>query len=234
MLDFHKQIKRRYGELLALGGIMLAMMGIELLISFLFATFEDGNNTLVFSGVIVIAFTFFFHIFINCFGFIPEFNIAVSMGETRKRFVWSYYCFSIIEMLLIIGLGFMIGKIEKIIISLCYPQQECIELFWNHINIFMIVVMIVIFSGVELLVSAFLLRFDRKAFWILWCIWMIGCLGPAYITKHDEIAEKILGVLEHVLAAKSLYVTLSVVLLLGIMAIGIAWRLLKKQQVTNI
>ena len=59
MLDFHRQIKRRYGELLALGGIVLAMMGIELLISFLFATFEDGNNTLVFSGVIVIAFTFF-------------------------------------------------------------------------------------------------------------------------------------------------------------------------------
>ena len=128
MIDnFLIQCKTRRAEVLeflavALGGYVL---GIIVMMVIRANTMEE--NECVTLGVLIAAIMLgFVHLFGIIFSFIGEFNMALSMGATRKAYVGSYALFNMAELAGLELLLFVFGKIEFAIMGVIYPQCDVI------------------------------------------------------------------------------------------------------------
>ena len=138
-------------------------------------------------GMIILVFMHFFGI---TFSFIGEFNMALSMGATRKSFVGSYALFNMVELAGLELLLFVLGKIELALISVIYPQCEIILDVTQYFQWKYLLAVIVGMTVVELFLGAVILRFGMKAFWVVWAIWMFLTLVPVKLSENEVMAAK--------------------------------------------
>ena len=90
----------------------------------------------------------------------------------------------------------------------------------------------VVFTVLEMLLGAVILRYGVKAFWVLWAIWMIVCLAPMNIEKNEKLSGELakLGLfLGGTLTPQGMVV---LVIVLTIVVAAITWNILRKQRVT--
>lgn len=180
-------------------------------------------------GMIILVFMHFFGI---TFSFIGEFNMALSMGATRKSFVGSYALFNMVELAGLELLLFVLGKIELALISVIYPQCEIILDVTQYFQWKYLLAVIVGMTVVELFLGAVILRFGMKAFWVVWAIWMFLTLVPVKLSENEVMAAKMHQLGEQIgLENIVQYLFAAGVVAAVIMAV-LGWNLLKKQRVT--
>ena len=180
-------------------------------------------------GMIILVFMHFFGI---TFSFVGEFNMALSMGATRKSFVGSYALFNMVELAGLELLLFVLGKIELALISVIYPQCEIILDVTQYFQWKYLLAVIVGMTVVELFLGAVILRFGMKAFWVVWAIWMFLTLVPAKLSENEVIAAKMHQLGEQIgLENIVQYLFAAGVVAAVIMAV-LGWNFLKKQRVT--
>lgn len=180
-------------------------------------------------GMIILVFMHFFGI---TFSFIGEFNMALSMGATRKSFVGSYALFNMVELAGLELLLFVLGKIELALISVIYPQCEIILDVTQYFQWKYLLAVIVGMTVVELFLGAAILRFGMKAFWVVWAIWMFLTLVPAKLSENEVMAAKMHQLGEQIgLENIVQYLFAAGVVAAVIMAV-LGWNFLKKQRVT--
>lgn len=180
-------------------------------------------------GMIILVFMHFFGI---TFSFVGEFNMALSMGATRKSFVGSYALFNMVELAGLELLLFVLGKIELALISVIYPQCEIILDVTQYFQWKYLLAVIVGMTVVELFLGAVILRFGMKAFWIVWAIWMFLTLVPVKLSENEVMAAKMHQLGEQIgLENIVQYLFAAGVVAAVIMAV-LGWNLLKKQRVT--
>lgn len=180
-------------------------------------------------GMIILVFMHFFGI---TFSFIGEFNMALSMGATRKSFVGSYALFNMVELAGLELLLFVLGKIELALISVIYPQCEIILDVTQYFQWKYLLAVIVGMTVVELFLGAVILRFGMKAFWVVWAIWMFLTLVPVKLSENKVMAAKMHQLGEQIgLENIVQYLFAAGVVAAVIMAV-LGWNLLKKQRVT--
>ena len=180
-------------------------------------------------GMIILVFMHFFGI---TFSFIGEFNMALSMGATRKSFVGSYALFNMVELAGLELLLFVLGKIELALISVIYPQCEIILDVTQYFQWKYLLAVIVGMTVVELFLGAVILRFGMKAFWVVWAIWMFLTLVPVKLSENEVMAAKMQQLGEQIgLENIVQYLFAAGVVAAVIMAV-LGWNLLKKQRVT--
>ena len=180
-------------------------------------------------GMIILVFIHFFGII---FSFVGEFNMALSMGATRKSFVGSYALFNMVELAGLELLLFVLGKIELALISVIYPQCEIILDVTQYFQWKYLLAVIVGMTVVELFLGAVILRFGMKAFWVVWAIWMFLTLVPAKLSENEVMAAKMHQLGEQIgLENIVQYLFAAGVVAAVIMAV-LGWNLLKKQRVT--
>lgn len=180
-------------------------------------------------GMIILVFMHFFGI---TFSFVGEFNMALSMGATRKSFVGSYALFNMVELAGLELLLFVLGKIELALISVIYPQCEIILDVTQYFQWKYLLAVIVGMTVVELFLGAVILRFGMKAFWVVWAIWMFLTLVPVKLSENEVMAAKMHQLGEQIgLENIVQYLFAAGVVAAVIMAV-LGWNLLKKQRVT--
>ena len=180
-------------------------------------------------GMIILVFMHFFGI---TFSFVGEFNMALSMGATRKSFVGSYALFNMVELAGLELLLFVLGKIELALISVIYPQCEIILDVTQYFQWKYLLAVIVGMTVVELFLGAVILRFGMKAFWVVWAIWMFLTLVPVKLSENEVMAAKMHHLGEQIgLENIVQYLFAAGVVAAVIMAV-LGWNLLKKQRVT--
>ena len=164
------------------------------------------------------------------------FNLEISMGVTRKQFYISYLltclCANIISMIWIVGLN----ALENALLRTIYAGLTEEINFLPYLIRWAVPVsaILAVFGG---FCGALLLRFGRKAFWILWALWMFGCIGipqisDAVIEKPDSFYGQFGAAVGNVLSSISVQVWIAAAVVLSAGALAGMWMIIRKQQVT--
>ena len=173
--------------------------------------------------------------FIDIFTFLQEFNIAISMGQTRKSFVWCYEFVSFLELFAITVMLRGLAEIEQLIYRIAMPNGRFLIKADMLVQLKIIVPIILGMIAVEMLLQAMLLRFGMKAFWVIWIIWMLLAFFPSTVMQNKVLSEKAANLAAALFSVAAhlgtMFWIMAGVILIGIM-VGIAWRFLCRQQVT--
>lgn len=116
--------------------------------------------------------------FVGIFTISNDFNLAVSMGKTRKYFVPAKYLALIVDMIVVLLIYKLVNVVELTLYSSLYPSAVC-EIAFNVMkggSVLMLAVILAV-PALILLFGGLFMVFSTKFFWILWGLWMIGCIG---------------------------------------------------------
>lgn len=167
-----------------------------------------------------------------------EFNLAISMGKTRKYFVPARYLELALNVLVMLAVVMLVDWVEGMLYPAIYPQAVCefsIDLLLHNGGVLIGIVFGA--PALILLFGALLMRFSTKFFWVLWALWMILFVGgPRFLTgirkNPDSIPGRIgLKLLDFVAGITSVQLTV-VLILLAAAGLGVATGLFRKQRVT--
>lgn len=165
-----------------------------------------------------------------------HFNIAVSMGTTRRRVVPAFMVFVFLGELLAVGVAYLLYHLEKWIFSIAYTGMD-VELDfgfvfrWNYILLACFAIV-----ALNMLMGALFLKYGKKALTVFWIIWMVACIGMprlAHMLKSTQdnaflrVCRKVLDVL-YGFTENGI---LTGVFLCSAVFILLAWLMLRKQQV---
>lgn len=232
MNSFLIQCKVRKTELLQFLGITAVGYLIGLIVVFIVMNVAK-ENTCATAGTMLAFIAFaFMHLFGITFSFMGDFNMAISLGATRKSFVSGYVLFNLLEIAVLEVEIILFGMFEKFMLKTAFPQAsmeiDLTTLFtWKYLLGAMVV-----FTVLEMLLGAVILRYGVKAFWVLWAIWMIVCLAPMNIAKNEKLSGE-LAKLGLFLGGKfTPQGIVALVIALTIVVAAITWNILRKQRVT--
>lgn len=231
--NFLIQCKTRKMEVLQFLAVAFGsyVFGIIVMMIIRANTMEE-NECVTLGMLIAMAALVFIHFFGIIFSFVGEFNMAISMGATRRAYVGSYALFNMAELAGLELLLFVLGKIELALISVIYPQCEIILDVTQYFQWKYLLAVIVGMTVVELFLGAVILRFGMKAFWVVWAIWMFLTLVPAKLSENEVMAAKMHQLGEQIgLENIVQYLFAAGVVAAVIMAV-LGWNFLKKQRVT--
>lgn len=234
-----KQLKRRKKEALLFFLIIIAgyVIGVfsMLLISRKSAGEAAEKEVVLIGTVLAMTIGVCLQFFVDIFTFLQEFNIAISMGQTRKSFVWCYEFVSLLELLAVTIILRGFAEIEQLIYCIAVPDIKFLVKADVLVQLKIIVPIILGITAVQMLIQALLLRFGMKAFWGIWIVWMTLAFSPSVLSQNKALAEKMVnmaavlfGVAVHL---GEVFWIMAGVILAGIMA-GTAWGFLRRQQVT--
>lgn len=164
------------------------------------------------------------------------FNVEISMGSTRKHFFWTYYLFYVIYYLLSVGVLAIFNGMENYLLTVLYPTLEneiiLLPYIWKY-GFFVAVAMPIL----SILFGMLMLRFGNKVFWVLWALWMFGCLGiPRMVDAIEEAPHSLFGRIGNWAGNIIFHIPLSVWIGVAVFAyiacvLG-SWIIIRKQQVT--
>lgn len=122
MNSFLIQCKVRKAELLQFLGITAVGYLIGLIVVFIVMNVAK-ENTCATAGTMlaVIAFAFI-HLFGITLSFMGDFNMAISLGATRKSFVSGYVLFNLLEIAVLELEIVVFGVVEKFLLENAFPQ----------------------------------------------------------------------------------------------------------------
>lgn len=232
MNSFLTQCKVRKAELLQFFGIVAGGYLVGLIIVFIVMNATKENSYATVGTMLAVIVFAFMHLFGISFSFMGDFNMAVSMGVTRKSFVAGYALFNLLEIAVLEVEIILFGMFEKFMLKTAFPQASMeIDLTnfftWNYLS-----GVLVVFTAVEMFFGAVILRYGMKVLWILWAVWMIICLVPMNIAKNEKLSGELakLGLfLGGTLTPQGMVV---LVIVLTIVVAAITWNILRKQRVT--
>ena len=220
-----------YGGVSLLGAVFGIIM--VLVIMAVDGTGEDygelGSLFALMMGVIVMVFG-------GIYGTQADFNLAISMGKTRKHFVPAKYMLLVMETVMLIGIAMLVGWIEGFLYNAIYPLaiNELHISAWLDYPSLLVGVALGI-PAITMLLGALLMLFGQKFFWVIWALWMLGCMGfPRIINAavHESKAGKFsVAVVRFIAGLPKGSLTIAMFVLIAV-AVVANYLLLRKQRVT--
>lgn len=186
MNGFLTQCKVRKAELLQCIGFLAAAYLLGLVILCIVMNVAKGEGSATVGTGMAVVFFFFLHLFGIAISFMQEFNVAVSMGATRKSFVASYALFNLLEIAVLELEVILFGWFEKLLIGVFFPHTAMeldITVFftWKYLLGVMLG-----FTILELFAGAVILKYGMKVLWVFWALWMAACLLPVRIAHNEK------------------------------------------------
>ena len=231
--NFLIQCKTRKMEVLQFLAVAFGsyVFGIIVMMIIRANTMEE-NECVTLGMLIAMAALVFVHFFGIIFSFVGEFNMAISMGATRRAYVGSYALFNMAELAGLELLRFVLGKIESALMSVIYPQCEVILDLTQYFQWKYLLAVIVGMTIVELFLGAVTLRFGMKAFWAIWAIWMFVTLVPAKLIENEALAAKMHQFGMQIGFGNIVQYLVVVGVIAAVIMAVLGWNFLKKQSVT--
>ena len=179
-----------YGLIAAGGGIvgMMIMLVILACGGMDGEYFEAGAAGAMILSVIMLLFS-------GIFSLKNDFDIAISMGKTRKYFVPAKYLMFVADCLTCGVIPIVISRVEAAVYKVFYPEIICgweldvlfrNPFYWSGI-LLVAPVAIVLLGGLYL-------KFSTKFFWFFWAVWMLVWLGaPRLFSASEEKPDSLPG-----------------------------------------
>lgn len=169
--------------------------------------------------------------------FVVYFNTEVSMGCLRKHFLVSFYLVSFVFTLAYMAVIIVMNLIENALCRRMYPYLSSEIDFLPYILKWGVPV-IAVLCIVGIFSSILLLRFGRKAFWILWVIWMFGCVGIPRVSEAMEDAPNSLmgrigSAVTGYLRGIPLNIMIGTAAAVSVFCMIMSWIFIRKQQVSS-
>ncbi len=137
----------------------------------------------------------------SVFGFLTythEFNLALTMGRTRKEFLVFYALERLIMSVLLLGVSFLLSPIETALYKVLYPT-------WYLDNFLMtwlldwrvLLALIAVMVLLPMFFGSMYSRFGKTFYVIVYAIWIIACIGLPRLAAHfdepDSALSPVLG-----------------------------------------
>ena len=132
---------------------------------------------LALGAILMVVLWLLINLCLSLFSYQNTFDLIVSMGCRRKDFIISQIITVYINMLFELGAIGFIYLIEKMLYRCVYSAygiDDITSYIWKPQMIWMLFLLI---PACRLLLGALILKYKKKAFWILWAIWMVCSLG---------------------------------------------------------
>lgn len=115
------------------------------------------------------------------FSLLINFKLQVGMGSTRKDFLVSSYIVGAVSSLVLVFFVAAAAAVSQAAYSRIYGTKDILDvtpvvLKWGIPAAFSL-------PAVSSMCGALILRFGKRAGWIIWAIWMIGCLGFPWMAE---------------------------------------------------
>lgn len=223
----------QYGLISMAGGILGII--IVLIIMAIDGTGEDYGQV---GSMLVQMFGMILLLFGGIFSVQSDFNLAISMGKTRKYYVPSKYLVLVLETAVLLIIVFVISRIEDALYPAVYPGAICdldVSGIFNYPGF--LAGLLFGLPMIVLLFGALLMRFSAKIFWVFYVVWMFLFLGGPRIAaaaaeKPDSIPGKIGLALIGFLSEFTSFKLLGLAALIIAVGLMITFALLKRQRVT--
>lgn len=177
-------------------------------------------GTVLAIGVVVL-----FHLVATAILFSQSFSLAVSMGITRRRFVWTYQAVELLEMAGITAVLYVIYLVEKTVSGIFFADRGFVDVGtvfqWKYL-----LMTVVLLWVLEFFMEGLLMRFGVKAFWGLYVVVMAAAIAA------PRNVEPILKVVTWITDAANRGIAAALLVSAGAVGIWISWQFLRKQQVT--
>lgn len=174
-----------------------------------------------------------------CFSYGAKFNLAVSMGCTRKEFFSAHWIGAILFVFVEIAAVLILGLLETGLGRIMYADtflSEKLNLLPYLMDYRVVIALLLLVPAFGIFIGSFILKFQTKVMWALWVVWMSAFLGGAKIS--DVISKNPDGVLANIVNGifhffKTVTGPVLVLLLLAVCAVMfvISAMLLRKQEV---
>lgn len=164
---------------------LAGMIIVALIMSFAKNSPETYSNVgIMFAmalGGVSVLFTDFMFFAIN-------FNIAVSMGISRKRFLTDATIVLFAQHLLYIALLFVLSKLEMLLAGLFYPSIDMVKdvMVIDGMMLLQMIGVSLAIIAVSIFIGALLQRFGKTAFWIMWGAYMFFAIGGVGLTSLSK------------------------------------------------
>lgn len=167
-----------------------------------------------------------------------DFNMAITMGNTRSQFIIAYFVILFAENMIGILIAGIICGLEQSIYPLIYPMFEEKE------NLLLLPYIIkygvpgaILFTALGGFFGTLILRFGKRAAWSLWVIWMCITLGlPRAFDLAEEAPASLLGMigkgLRRIISSGTKVGVMTAVAVITLLCMVFTVKILKKQQVT--
>lgn len=172
MTAMKNQWGRRKGEVLVFATVSLLCFVVGTAITVLVGDDSDINKIFPFGTLLLLVGMILAHLIQNVLGLVYDFNLAISMSVTRRRFTMSYLAFSALELLGALLLVAVLQGVETLIGKWICPAFPIITLLCGEtIHIFLLAMMGML--AAEMLAGALILRFGYKVLWGIWVLVML-------------------------------------------------------------
>lgn len=121
------------------------------------------------------------------------FNTEISMGCTRRRFFFSFFFVALVTGMAGYGLVLLVHLLENALNGALHPElTREVEMMpyllrWGAPAVLLSVVW-------SMFLATLVLRFGKKAYWLLWAVWMILCIGfPRVVEAIAEAPNSVFG-----------------------------------------
>lgn len=200
---------------------------------------HEGDTTFEIGTLMVAMITLFYLFFAGGYGFAKEFNLAVGMGITRKKFVPAYVITAVIINTLQMIILYISHFAEKLEIATFYSgwtQEKGIELFLFSK---FVIPAIIGFAALQALIGCLYLRYGRRAFWGIWFIWMALCLLPSRIeaamkANNNSALSKLGDVIVSTVTGVTQWQAIALIGIITVVSLIITYLLARKQQVSSL
>lgn len=122
----------------------------------------------------------------DIFSFGSKFELAISMGCTRREFLSVYWVENVLFAIVEIAAAILFGILETQLGRILYAGTSLsvsLNLTSFLLNYKVITGLSLLVPAVGMFLGTFMLKFQRKAFWVLWAIWMTAFLGCGKISN---------------------------------------------------
>lgn len=243
MKEFMKTVRQTFqvglGDMLSYSMISLGagIVGI-IIVMIVMAVIGTGEDYVTGGAILAIVIGNLLIVFGGVFSLQPDYNLAISLGKTRKYYVPAKYFLLVVQSLLCAVIAQIIGYIEDMIYPILYPNVGCefsvSALFKSPAAIAGFVLLI---PMVVMLFGALYMKFGMKFFWVFWTLWMFFCTGfPNMITAQKEDPDTLLGKMGTAFVDFFTQITNAQILVglivFGFVGMATAFLLLRRQSVT--
>lgn len=199
---------------------------------------DPSKDIFEFSSLIMGIVMLFYVLIVGTFGFAAEFNLAIGMGVSRKRFVPAYLFVSLIYEMLLLGMlcaGYFIEHQE---LRIFYGLNESRFDRMLFPGFWYLPMALLLLAAVQLFMGSLMLKFGKKVLWVFWLLWMVICMVPGRILEAmKQMPDSMFGRLGHGIVRWTgelgtggiILITLGVITLLSA---GICL-MMRRQQVTS-
>lgn len=233
-----KQIRLQQGDWLLGMGCAAVMWVVGILFMFVIRRTDPEETYVALGTMFAIIGSAGVGILIILFNLGLNFNTQISLGNRRTPFLVSYYITWMLGFFVYFGILLLASTGEELLYASIWSGVAVEELDMRGILLRFGIPASFLLPALGIFCGTLILRYKRKAFWILWVLWMLGAVGiPNLMDAADDAAQSAMGQFGLAVCKMGKFMFgrnfPALAAVITFLALLVSWLLLRRQQVEN-